>query len=98
MSVSRVEAIRTRLAALEPLAMEIEDESALHAGHAGARSGGGHFRLMIVSDQFQGKNTVARHRLIYGALGEMMRGEIHALSITAMTASEVSNQPNQKEL
>jgi BolA protein len=96
--VSRVDAIRTRLAALEPFSIEIEDESALHAGHAGARSGGGHFRLTIVSEQFQSKNTVARHRLIYGALGEMMRGEIHALSITAMTPSEVSNHLNQKEL
>jgi BolA protein len=95
--VNVVELIRQRLAALEPLSIEIEDESALHAGHAGARSGGGHYRMTMVSNQFQGKNTVARHRLIYGALGELMRTRIHALAIRALTAEEASIQLTQKE-
>lgn len=84
--------IRNRLAALQPALIEIGDDSALHAGHAGARSGGGHYSLHIVSAAFEGKNTVARHRMIYAALGEMMKGEIHALAIRAQTAEE-ANQP-----
>lgn len=84
--------MRDRLAALHPVEIEIGDDSALHAGHAGARSGGGHYNLHIVSDAFEGKNTVARHRLIYAALGEMMKGEIHALAIRAQTAEE-AKQP-----
>jgi BolA family transcriptional regulator, general stress-responsive regulator len=81
--------IRERLGILEPQSIEIIDDSALHAGHAGARSGGGHFRLSIVSPQFVGKATMARHRLVYDALGSLMRHEIHALSITAKTPNEV---------
>lgn len=84
--------MRDRLAALHPIEIEIGDDSALHAGHAGARSGGGHYNLHIVSAAFEGKNTVARHRLIYAALGEMMKGEIHALAIRAQTAEE-AKQP-----
>ena len=61
--MSRIEQIRERLAALQPLKIEIEDDSHLHAGHAGAQSGGSHFRLHIVSGQFAGKNTLARHRM-----------------------------------
>lgn len=89
--------IRERLAVLEPLALEIQDDSALHAGHAGAASGGGHYRLTIVSDAFAGRNTVARHRLIYEALGEMMRKEIHALAIRALTGDEAAAQSTKKE-
>jgi len=70
--VTVIDEIRDRLAALNPLSIEIEDDSALHAGHAGAKGGGGHYRMTMVSDAFIGKNTVARHRLIYGALGELM--------------------------
>ncbi len=80
--------MRERLAALEPLAMDIIDDSAKHAGHAGARSGGGHYQLAIVSTHFAGKGTLERHRLIYDALGPMMRAEIHALSIQALTPEE----------
>ena len=80
--------IRHRLAVLEPTRFELIDDSALHAGHAGARSGGGHYRLTIASAAFSGKNTVARHRLIYDALGEMMRREIHALAIQAKLPEE----------
>ncbi len=86
--MSVVDEIRRRLATLEPTRLELIDDSALHAGHAGARSGGGHYRLQIVSAAFGGKNTVARHRMIYDALGEMMRREIHALAIQAQTPDE----------
>lgn len=82
------EMMRQRLAALEPLEFELVDESALHAGHEGAKSGGGHYRLRIVSHQFSGKRTVERHRLVYDSLGELMRREIHALSITALAPGE----------
>ena len=96
--MTTAEQIRERLAVLAPRSIEIVDDSALHAGHAGARSGGGHFRLTIVSEQFLGKNTVARHRLVYDALGEMMRHQIHALAIRALTAGEAGLQPTDKEL
>jgi BolA protein len=76
-----------------PRRLELIDDSALHAGHAGARSGGGHYRLTIVSAAFSGKNTVARHRMIYDALGEMMRREIHALAIQAQALKNCKFQP-----
>ena len=81
--------MRARLAALEPVQLEIIDESHKHAGHAGARDGGGHYVLHIVSARFAGKNTVARHRMIYSALGELMKREIHALTIQASTPDEI---------
>lgn len=83
------DAIRERLAGLQPLSLEITDESALHAGHEGAKSGGGHYRVTIVSSLFAGQGTVKRHRLIYAALGTLMKREIHAMSITASTPEEV---------
>lgn len=79
--------LRERLAALAPQSVEIIDESALHAGHAGARRGG-HYRLRIVSSAFSGKTTLARHRLVHEALGELMRGRIHALGIMALAPEE----------
>jgi BolA protein len=85
--MSTLDAMREKLAALEPLRLEIADDSAKHAGHAGARDGG-HYRLTIVSPRFSGCATMQRHRLIYEALGPMMRGEIHALSIKAMAPDE----------
>ena len=75
-------------AALSPERLEIEDQSAKHAGHAGARDGGGHFDVTIVSTQFAGKSLLQRHRLVYDALGETMRKDIHALSIHALTPDE----------
>lgn len=83
------ELLRQRLATLAPQQFELIDDSALHAGHEGARSGGGHYRLRIVSAAFAGKNTVARHRLVYDALGELMRSRIHALSIKALSPDEL---------
>lgn len=80
--------LRERLAALKPLEIELIDDSALHAGHAGARDGGRHYRLRIVSAEFSGKTTVARHRLVYAALGELMRSRIHALGIVSLAPEE----------
>ena len=79
--------LRERLAVLAPLRLEIIDDSALHAGHAGAREGG-HYRLLIVSCEFAGKTTLQRHRLIHDTLGELMRSRIHALSIRSLTPDE----------
>ncbi|MBS4020667.1 BolA family protein [Azonexus hydrophilus] len=76
--------LRERLAALKPETLNIEDESHRHAGHAGARDGG-HFRVEIVASVFSGKNTLARHRLVYDAAGDLMQGRIHALAINART-------------
>ena len=85
--------IRTRLAKLEPVALDLVDESAQHAGHAGARPGGNtHWRLTIVSRRFDGKNSVSRHRLVYEALGELMHDPIHALAITARTPEETKGK------
>ena len=76
--------IREHLAALAPLSLELLDESEAHRGHAGWKPGGGtHWRLTIVSEAFRGKPTVARHRLVYQALGELMNDPIHALVINA---------------
>jgi len=87
--VSVAEEIRSRLAALQPQALELTDNSALHAGHAGAAPGGNtHWRLVIVSPAFSGKNTVARHRMVYDALRELMNRPIHALEIEARAPGE----------
>ena len=89
--MSRMDTMHALLAALHPTEIEIIDDSHRHAGHAGARAGGGHYTLHIVSRQFVGKNTLARQRMIYSALGEMMKhNEIHALIINAYTPEEVS--------
>jgi len=90
MNDPRLAKIRERLeAALSPVEITLEDESALHAGHAGAASGGGHYRLRIVSDKFEGHKLVTRHRLVYDSVHDMMHKEIHALAITAVAPSEV---------
>jgi BolA protein len=86
----RPERIRALLeAALAPTVLELTDESALHAGHAGAASGGGHYRLKIVSARFEGLRLVLRHRLVYDSVHDMMHSEIHALAITAVAPSEL---------
>ncbi len=76
---------------LKPEQIEIIDNSAAHAGHVGAQSGGGHYHVTIVSDAFEGKTLVQRHQLIYKALGDMMKQQIHALGINAMSPSEYTN-------
>ena len=86
--MSRIDQMRTMLATFQPTQIEIIDDSHKHAGHEGARSGGGHYTLHIVSTQFAGKPTLARHRMIYSAFGEMMKHDIHALIIMAYTPQE----------
>ena len=82
-------AIRARLAVLEPVVLELEDESERHRGHAGYAPGGGtHWRLTIVARAFAGQSTVARHRLVYQALGALMQHPIHALAIQARAPGE----------
>jgi BolA protein len=88
---TRLERIRSQLAqALPASALELIDDSHLHAGHAGARDGRGHFRVRIVSPAFAGLRPLQRHQLVYRALGELMRTDIHALSITALTPEEAA--------
>ncbi len=88
-SGERPELIRARLMeALAPCEVEVRDDSHLHAGHVGAREGGGHFSVRIVAERFRGHAALARHRLVYAALDDMMKGPIHALAITALTPDE----------
>ena len=88
---TRIDRIRARLeASLAPTLLELADESALHAGHPGAASGGGHYRVKIVSNRFEGLRLVMRHRLVYDSVHDMMHTEIHALAITALAPSELS--------
>ncbi|MBY0341470.1 MAG: BolA family transcriptional regulator [Rhodocyclaceae bacterium] len=79
--------MRELLQTLQPQSIEIIDDSALHAGHAGAREGG-HYRLTIVSAQFEGRKTMERHRMVYAALASLMQSGIHALNISAKTPAE----------
>jgi BolA protein len=89
---ARLEEIRARLdATFSPLSCLLEDDSAAHAGHAGAASGGGHYRLKLVSAVFEGQNRVTRHRLVYDCLLNLMDKDIHAIAIVALAPSEVSN-------
>jgi BolA protein len=86
----RQERIRNRLlATFAPIDCQLIDESHLHAGHAGAASGAGHYRVQLVSDRFEGLNRVSRHRLVYDCLNDMMHTDIHALAIIALAPSEV---------
>lgn len=83
-----IERMRSLLGALAPASVDIVDDSAKHAGHAGAKSGGGHYTLTIVAASFAGQNTVARHRAVYAALSPLMAHEIHALAIVARAPGE----------
>jgi BolA protein len=87
--LSVIDLIREKLAVLAPESVDIEDESAQHAGHAGAKSGGGHYRLTLVSARFEGQPLQARHRLVYQALGPLMTRDIHALAIHAYAPDEI---------
>jgi BolA protein len=81
---TREERLRRRLIEeFRPIELHVDDESHLHAGHAGAAGGASHFRIRIVSEAFRGKLPIARHRMIYAALGDLMKSEIHALAIDA---------------
>jgi len=87
--LNAAELIREKLSALAPESISIEDESAQHAGHEGARGGGGHYRLVVVSARFAGQPLQARHRMVYEALGPLMQKEIHALAINAYAPDEI---------
>jgi len=90
MSEARIIELRTRLTQhLQPVDLRIIDESARHAGHAGAAAGGGHFIVQITSAAFRDKSLIQRHRLVYDAIGDMMQRDIHALSIDARTPEEI---------
>ncbi len=93
-STEVVGAMRERLAALAPERVEIFDESAAHAGHEGAKAGGGHYRLLVVARAFEGASRVARHRMVYAALGGLLQREIHALAISAYTPEELAPPEN----
>ena len=82
-------AIREKLAPLEPVSVELRDESGRHIGHAGAAAGGSHFSLLIVSPRFAGRDKLSRHRMVYAALGTLMQREIHALAIQALAPDEL---------
>ena len=93
--MTRADKIREFLmAGLASESIDIADESAFHAGHAGAASGGGHYRLHLVSARFEGVSKVGRHRLVYDCLSEMMQKEIHALAMTLLTPKEAAEQGN----
>lgn len=88
--MQRATLIENRLReAFAPSKIEVRDDSQRHAGHEGAKGGGGHFVVSIVSPKFQGKSSVQRHQMIYQALGEMMKQEIHALGIQAFAPDEI---------
>ena len=93
MSEQMIELIRSRLAALDPLVIEVVDDSASHSGHAGAASGGGHYQLRLVSARFMGQSRVARHRLVYDLLPDLMQREIHALAMNLQAPNEVQRAP-----
>ena len=84
------QAIRDRLSVLRPVTVDLRDESEDHIGHAGHRPGGGsHWQLTIVSDAFRGQPAVARHRMVYEALGDLMKRDIHALKIEALAPEQL---------
>ena len=87
--MSLAESIQARLAALEPTRVELQDESGQHLGHAGWKAGGSHFRLTIVSHRFAGRDRLSRHRMVYDALGPLIRDDIHALAIHALAPDEL---------
>lgn len=89
------EALRSRLAALAPAVLEITDDSAAHAGHAGAASGAGHFSLLIVSQDFSGLPRLARHQRVLREVADLLPYPIHALSIKALAPEEFPSQPQR---
>ena len=93
MPEATVDRIRTKLAGLEPLAIDVRDDSASHVGHAGAASGGGHYQLRLVSARFAGQSKIARHRLVYDLLADLMQREIHALAMNLLAPDEVERAP-----
>lgn len=93
MPENTIEQIRSRLSALEPVAIEVIDDSAAHRGHPGAAGGGGHYRLRLISTRFTGQSKLARHRLVYDLLTDLMQREIHALTMNLTAPGEVEAAP-----
>jgi BolA protein len=90
MNDDRMARIRSRIqAALSPEALDILDESHLHAGHEGARDGRGHFQVVVISPDFEGKSRIQRHRMVFDALGDLMSTDIHAVGVKAYTPDEI---------
>ncbi len=87
--MATIDLIKQRLAQLDPESIDVLDDSASHAGHAGARAGGGHYELTIVSPRFAGCPRIERHRLVYAALGSLMQQEIHALALRTYAPGEI---------
>ena len=95
MTIDREQQIRQRLdEAFQPTELLLKDQSQLHAGHEGAKDGKGHFDVTIVSNTFDGKSRLERHRMIYAALGTLLESDIHAVRIKAFTPSERQSKPN----
>ena len=91
--MDRIAEIKTRLEqALSPTHIDIIDESHLHAGHAGAASGAGHFSVTVISDKFAGQSAIQRHRMVYLAVNDLMPSEIHALSINAQAPNDMASE------
>ena len=89
MNTKRTELIRATLEAqFSPVELLIKDQSHLHAGHQGAKDGKGHFAVTIISDIFEGKDKIQRHRMVYDALKQLLATQIHALQIKALTSAE----------
>lgn len=87
--VNTSDRIRAALEVLQPESIEVRDDSAQHAGHAGARDGGGHYHVLIVSPRFRGASRIARHRMVYATLSGMIGRDIHALAIEAYAPDEI---------
>ncbi|MEP6609399.1 MAG: BolA family protein [Burkholderiaceae bacterium] len=94
MAENMVDVIRRRLEALEPLVLDVIDDSAAHVGHAGAASGGGHYQVRLVSARFAGQSRVARHRVVYDLLTDLMQRDIHALAMNLQAPDEVERAPS----
>ena len=89
MTAARVQAIERALnEGLSPARLLVKDQSHLHAGHAGAQDGRGHFEVIVVSSAFAGKSRIERHRMVFAAVGDLMQTDIHALSVNAYTPDE----------
>ena len=93
MPEATIDRIRARLSALEPVAIELRDDSAAHVGHVGAASGSGHYQLRLISARFTGESKIARHRLVYDLLSDLMQREIHALAMNLLAPDEVERAP-----
>jgi BolA protein len=88
MGETTMAAMRSRLQQLDPIDLALDDDSARHAGHPGAASGGGHYTLRLTSAAFAGRSRVERHRLVYDALADLMQRDIHALAMTLLAPDE----------